>query len=152
MRIAIDVKALEWQTGTFLCQDKIALEELWNNEDMHTKNQQAFKLPSRLIAKKFLFRLIYGGSAYAYAHDPEFKDASTSVKFWQSAIDAFYNKYQGWAAWHTKIVQTVIRTKQLVMPTGRIYTYQQYKNERTGEMDWPKTQILNFPVNFSGLI
>lgn len=51
-----DASALEWVVGTYLAQDKIAYEEIWNKVDQHTLNQEAFGLPSRLIAKKFVFR------------------------------------------------------------------------------------------------
>lgn len=145
MRINLDVKALEWYVGTFLCQDTVAIDELVKQEDMHTRNQEAFNLPSRLIAKLFLFRLIFGGSAYAYASDAEFSHVSSNPKYWQKVIDAFYDKYKGWGKWHTKLMQDVSRSKQLVMPTGRIYTFKQYPNYRN-EMEWPRTQILNYPV------
>ena len=81
MRVNIDVKALEWYVGTFLCQDAVAIQELLDQEDMHTKNQVAFNLPSRLIAKLFLFRLIYGGTEWAYAKDHEFKHVSSDPKY-----------------------------------------------------------------------
>jgi hypothetical protein len=51
-------------------------------------------LPSRLIAKTFVFRLIYGGSAFSYANDPEFTGVSSDPDFWQSVIDEFYTKYR----------------------------------------------------------
>ena len=51
-----DAKALEWVAGTFLSQDKLAIQEIWDGVDQHSVNMNAFKLPSRLIAKKFVFR------------------------------------------------------------------------------------------------
>ena len=51
-----DAKALEWFGGTFLSKDKVAKEEILNHIDQHTHNQTTFGLPSRLIAKKFVFR------------------------------------------------------------------------------------------------
>ena len=140
-----DAKSLEWVVGAYLSQDKIAIEEIWNEVDQHTLNQKAFGLPSRLIAKVFVFRLMYGGSAYSYAHDPDFTDVSRSEKFWQNVIDKFYAKYSGLARWHTKIVQEVTLTGKLVMPTGRIYEY-----ERNWRGDWPETTIKNYPVQGLG--
>lgn len=62
MIINIDVKSLEWTTYLFLSQDKVGIEE-WikvledpTNNDIHTANQLAFNLISRLISKVFLFR------------------------------------------------------------------------------------------------
>jgi len=62
MLINIDVKALEWCCYLFLSQDKVGIDE-WQGViddptkyDIHKANQAAFNLPSRLIAKVFLFR------------------------------------------------------------------------------------------------
>lgn len=145
MIVVADAKALEWYAGTWLCQDKIAMEEIWDGVDQHSVNQAAFKLPSRLIAKKFVFRLIYGGTEYSYAIDPDFTDVSTSQKFWKQVIERFYDKYKGWASWHTRLIQTVSTTGRIVMPTGRCYAY-----KRTQQGDWPRTTILNYPVQGLG--
>lgn len=51
-----DAKALEWVVGTYLSKDKVAKQEILDKVDQHTLNQKAFGLPSRLIAKKFVFR------------------------------------------------------------------------------------------------
>ena len=101
MIINVDFKSLEWITYLYLSQDKTGIEE-WINVvnnpkeyDIHRANQEAFKLPSRLIAKVFLFRAIYLGPAFAYSRDPDFMPVSKSVDFWQQVIDNFYNKYKG---------------------------------------------------------
>lgn len=140
-----DAKALEWVVGAYLSQDKVAYQEIVDQVDQHSLNQKAFGLPSRLIAKKFVFRLMYGGSAYSYANDPDFTDVSRSEKFWQKVIDKFYEKYYGLARWHTEIVQQVTLTGQLVMPTGRIYKF-----ERDKRGEWPVTTIKNYPVQGLG--
>lgn len=140
-----DAKSLEWIVGAYLSQDEVAIKEIWNEVDQHSLNQKAFGLPSRLIAKKFVFRLMYGGSAYSYANDPDFTDVSRSEKFWQKVIDKFYEKYYGLARWHTEIVQQVTLTGQLVMPTGRIY---EFERDKRGE--WPVTTIKNYPVQGLG--
>ncbi len=145
MIVSADAKALEWVVGSYLAKDKLAYEEIWEGIDMHTSNQKAFNLPSRLIAKVFVFRLMYGGGAYSYANDPDFTEVSTSEKYWQGVIDKFYDKYKGLATWHNKIVQEVTTTGQLMMPTGRIYAF-----DRTNRGEWPITQIKNFPVQGLG--
>lgn len=94
MLLQADAKQLEWVGATYLSQDQVALNEILNNVDQHTDNQERFGLPSRLIAKTFVFRLIYGGSAYSYANDPDFK-AIGNESFWQGVIDEFYKKYFG---------------------------------------------------------
>lgn len=140
-----DASALEWVAGTFLSQDKVAYDEIWNKVDQHTLNQKAFGLPSRLVAKKFVFRLIYGGTEYSYANDPDFEEVSSSQKFWKKVIERFYEKYQGWNDWHIKLMQGATTTGKVVMPTGRVYSFKQ--NERG---DWPRTTILNYPVQGFG--
>ena len=74
MLLQADAKQLEWVGATYFSQDKVAMQEIWDGVDQHADNQSRFGLPSRLIAKTFVFRLIYGGSAYSYAHDPNFRD------------------------------------------------------------------------------
>ena len=148
MLIQGDASALEWRCAAFLSQDPVALEEIKNNVDQHTDNQDRFGLPSRLIAKTFVFRLIYGGSAYSYANDANFADVSKSEKFWQKVIDEFYTKYKGLHKWHTKLMQEATTTGMVKLPTGRVY---QYKSEdRRGEKVWPRTTILNYPVQGLG--
>jgi len=149
MIVNCDAKALEWVVGAYLSKDKIAYEEIRAGVDQHSLNQKAFNLPSRLIAKTFVFRLMYGGQAYSYAHDPDFTDVSSSEKFWQKVIDAFYEKYSGFREWHIKIVQEAMNTGCLVMPTGRVYEFEPKVNWR-GDLQAPETIIKNYPVQGLG--
>lgn len=149
MIVNSDAKSLEVNCAAFLSQDTILLDEVRNGFDMHSSNQQALGLPSRLIAKIFVFRLIYGGSAYAYATDSDFAVCKFSKTKWESIIEKFYDKYQGLAKWHTEIVQTAIRTGVLVMPTGRQYNYSPKPNYK-GELAWHRPAILNWPVQGLG--
>ena len=148
MLLNADAKQLEWICATYLSQDKVAIDEINNQVDQHADNQARFGLPSRLIAKTFVFRLIYGGSAFSYANDPNFKDIGNET-FWQGVIDQFYNKYTGLKAWHDKIMFDVKQTNQLVMPTGRTYEYQPEVNSQ-GNLKYPRTRILNYPVQGLG--
>lgn len=47
---------LEWRVALALSEDWVGINEILGGEDTHAKNQAAFGLPSRLIAKIFLFR------------------------------------------------------------------------------------------------
>ena len=149
MFINADAKALEWICALYLSQDEVGIQEQKDNVDVHSDNQRRFDLPSRLAAKTYLFRLIYGGSAYSYSVDPDFADISTSERYWQSVIDATYDKYRGLARWHTRLMQEASTTGKLVMPTGRMYNYKPTINKR-GEKVWPRTTILNYPVQGLG--
>lgn len=144
MLINIDASALEIHCAAWLSRDPILLKELQEGIDLHSANQKAFGLPSRLIAKVLGFRILYGGSEYSFAQDPDFREVSTSKTYWKNAIEAYYNKYKGIAAWHKKIIQEVTLTGKLRVPgTGREYSFKQYPN-KFGGMDWPITQIKNF--------
>lgn len=47
---------LEWRTAVELSGDPVGLKEILEQQDTHSLNQVAFNLPSRLIAKIYLFR------------------------------------------------------------------------------------------------
>jgi len=145
MLIQADAKQLEWVVINWLSQDPVGMQEIIDEVDVHSKNQERFGLPERVVAKIFVFRLIYGGSDYSYSHDPDFMGVSRSQRFWKEVIEKFYDKYKGIAACHAKWVATAIATGYLEMPTGRKYFYQPYKNYRD-ETQWPRTRILNYPV------
>lgn len=125
------------------------MQEIRDKTNFHLLNQQRFGLPDRTTAKIFVFKLLYGATAFGYANDPDFMWISKSEKFWQKIIDEFYNKYKGIHKWHQRIIQTVQTTGILTMPTGRIYQFERYPNKR-GEYNWPLTQIKNYPVQGLG--
>ena len=142
MIVNVDGKALEWYAGTYLSGCPVAWDELVNDYDIHSANQEAFGLPSRLIAKKFLFRLIFGGTEYSYANDPDFTHVSTSQKYWKRAIDKFHEKYYGWSDWWVRLMQEATTTGKIVNPvTGRTYQY-----EKNWRGEWPETTIKNYIV------
>lgn len=142
MLVNCDAKALEWMVALYLSRDKVGMQEWMEGTDQHADNQKRFNLPTRTIAKIFVFRLIYGGGAYSYANDANFMGVSTDQKFWQGVIDAFYLKYEGIHRWHDGLVEEVMRSGRIVVPSGRIFTFAPIP--RTGE--WPRTTILNYPV------
>lgn len=153
MLIKVDAAQLEWRTKVFLAQDEIALEEIINGRDLHTENQNQFGLPSRLVAKVFLFRAIFAdafgekgfaGPAFAYANDADFRRTSSSTKFWEQVIERFYGKYKGVYNHSVGLIREVVANGQIISPSGRIYVY--HPVERYGRLDWPRTQILNHVV------
>lgn len=148
MLVNVDAKQLEVICAAYLSKDKVLYDEIRNEVDIHTANQERFKLPTRLIAKTFKFRLIYGGSAYSYANDPDFSEVSTNEKYWQNVINEYYEKYVGLGEWHTNLITIVTSTGRLVMPTGRIYNFK--SEARRGDIVWPRTKILNYPVQGLG--
>ena len=145
MLIEVDAAQLEVRVAAFLSQDPTLMQEILDGKDIHSDNMARFGLPDRLIAKVYIFRLLYGGSAYSYANDNDFMAVSKKQEFWQDVIEKTYEKYKGLAKWHKQIVEQVMRTGKLAIPSGRVYQFQ--KNQR-GE--WPRTQILNYPVQGFG--
>lgn len=149
MLINIDIKGLEVVVAAYLSQDKILMTELLAGIDIHTENQKAFGLPSRLIAKVFKFRLLYGGTEFSFAKDPDFVSVSTNKKFWSKVIENYYNKYKGIKQWHNRLVQIATTEGTIISPTGRQFHYQQYQNKR-GDWEWPITTIKNYIVQGTG--
>lgn len=132
-----------------LSNDKILKQEVLEGQDFHQNNQTAFNLPSRVVAKRFKFKLIYGATAYGYATDPDFIDVSTNEKYWQKVIDAYYAKYKGVAAWHNTIIQQAMADRMLSVPSGRYYPFDPFVTDQ-GRIKWPITKIKNYPVQGFG--
>ena len=150
MLINMDVKSLEVCVAADMAKDKVMIREITERQDMHKNNQDALGLPSRLIAKVFIFRLLFGGSAYSYANDLDFAEVGYNEAQWQEVIDSFYKKYSGIAAWHKTIIEEVQRTGKLVSPlNGRYFPFKPERNNR-GELKWPITQIKNYLIQGGG--
>lgn len=152
MLINCDVKGLEVVVAAELSGDTTLCQEIVDKVDIHDANRVRFGLgegkPGRLVAKIFKFRLIYGGSAFSYANDPDFTGVSNSQKFWQNVIDEYYNKYTGIKRWHDELLETVKEKGHLEIPSGRCYSYAaEYKY---GDWKWPLTTIKNYPVQGFG--
>jgi len=148
--VNVDVKSLENVVAAELSQDKVMMQEIREKQDLHANNQKAFGLPSRLVAKVLVFRILYGGGAYSFANDSDFTATSTSVKYWEKAIEAFYDKYKGVKVWHEQLIQTAQREGRLVIPSGRHFPISPMVNKWNGGMDWPITVIKNYPVQGFG--
>ena len=144
MLLQADASALEIRVAAYLSQDEVLINEIINGVDLHTDNQEKFGLPSRLIAKILNFRILYGGNEFSFANDPDFTSISTSKAYWKDVVDAYYDKYRGIGAWHTKIIREVVETNKLVAPTGREYYFQKFGGQ------YKDTQIKNYAVQGTG--
>lgn len=153
MLIEGDAKGLEVFGAAYLSGDKVLCQEIKDGVDIHTANQIKFGFPmtreGRVIAKILKFRIIYGGTEFGFVNDSDFNWLSHDTKFWRRAIDQYYEKYTGIHAWHQTLVRDAMGSGMYTSPTGRQYTYKPYKNQR-GEWTWPRTQILNYPVQGFG--
>lgn len=146
MLISCDASQLEWRTIVELSRDQTALKEILNGEDTHSLNQKAFLLPSRLVAKKYLFRTIFRGSGYSFSIDPDFIHVSNSPAYWDNVNELFYKKYEGVDKQHTKWKDELAETGRITGPLGRFWTMPLIN--KWGKLNW--TQLTNFPVQGTG--
>lgn len=150
MLVSADASGLEWRVLAELTRDTVAIDEIVNGADTHTLNQHAFNLPSRLIAKIYLFRTIYRGSGYAFANDPAFMHVSSVPKFWDDIGTKFYAKYAGIDAIHKSWAKSVLQGEPLVGPTGREWHISLGRDNRTNELKIPWSILTNYPVQGTG--
>lgn len=149
MLLCCDASQLEWRTALELSGDEVGLEEVINNEDAHAKNQAAFDLPSRLIAKIFLFRTIFRGSGYAFANDADFMHVSSDPKFWDKMNEKFYAKYHGLDKKHKEWMAVVSSGRPIEGPMGRSWSIPMGRDFR-GELKLPINALTNYPVQGTG--
>lgn len=149
MLVACDASQLEWRTILELSRDEVGLAEVLEGQDTHTLNQHAFSLPSRLIAKIYLFRTIYRGSGFAFANDPAFMHVSNSPKFWDGVGEKFYGKYAGIDAIHQQWKDLVVSGQSIRGPSGRVWDISLGRDWK-GELKIPWTVLTNYPVQGTG--
>lgn len=149
MLIQCDASQLEWRTLLELAKDQVGIDEILGGEDTHYKNQEAFGLPSRLIAKIFLFRTIYRGSGWSFANDPDFMHVSAKSDFWDDMNEKFYAKYKGINSCHQRWKDCVMGGSAIVGPMGRSWSCPPKRDYR-GELKVPWTTLTNYPVQGTG--
>jgi len=149
MLLQCDASQLEWRVALELSNDQIGISEVLNGEDTHANNQKAFDLPSRLIAKIFLFRTIFRGSGWAFANDPDFMHVSSSQSFWDSMNEKFYAKYQGLDRKHKEWMATIAEGRPIEGPLGRSWSLPM-GTDKYGNKKLPLNQLVNLPVQGTG--
>lgn len=154
MIIKADAAQIEWRTKVYLAQDRLAMQEIEDGLDFHTDNVNKFGLKERGVAKIFAYRMIfadafgprgYGGPAYAYANDALFIPVSSSTKFWERAVGAFFEKYSGVREHSVGLIKMACEIGRIETPSGRFYNFSPM-TKWNGETDWPRTKILNYPI------
>ena len=143
-----DVSGLEVVVAAQLSGDEVLKQEVRNKVNFHLDNQTKFGLPDRVTAKRFIFKLFYGASAYGFSVDGDFKLVGYSQDQWQEVIDKFYEKYQGIYHWHNRIIEEAKRNRRLDIPSGRYFPFE--PTVRRGELQWPITTIKNYPIQGFG--
>lgn len=149
MLIQCDASQLEWRTILELSGDEVGLAEILEGQDTHANNQKAFDLPSRLIAKIFLFRTIFRGSGWAFANDNDFMHVSSDPAFWDDMNEKFYKKYYGIDNQHKVWSDLVVSGKPIVGPLGRHWFIPMGRDAR-GNLKIPINALTNYPVQGTG--
>lgn len=149
MIIGCDAKQLEWRTILELSRDETGIKEVLNGDDTHELNRVAFALPSRLIAKIYLFRTIFRGSGWSFANDPDFNHVSADPSFWDGINEKFFGKYYGITNIHNEWKDLVIAGKPIVGPLGREWQIP-LARDRRGDIKIPWTTLSNYPVQGTG--
>jgi DNA polymerase I-like protein with 3'-5' exonuclease and polymerase domains len=144
--VGFDAKGLEWVCIVYQSQDPVGIEEIKAGVNQHEMNRDRFGLPSTRVAKFFVFRLIYGGQAYAFTVDPDFSWVSDSKEFWQDVMDKFYEKYKAIDKVHVDWYNNAIYNGKFVTPSGREFIF----TAKDGEWKGVRPVILNYPVQSFG--
>jgi hypothetical protein len=148
-----DASKLEWVVKVWQAQDPVAMKEILTGFDIHTDNQKTFSLPNRTIAKNFVYQMIFAdafgekgfrGPAYSYANNANYQEASASPKFWEGVIEKFFNKYPDIYQHSINMIREAVTTGQITACTGRFYNFAPV--QKYGGMDWPRSDILNYPI------
>jgi DNA polymerase I-like protein with 3'-5' exonuclease and polymerase domains len=147
MLVKADVKGLEVVVAAQLSQDSVLRAEILDKQDTHANNQAAFRLPDRITAKRFIFKLLYGATDYGFANDADFLSVGFSQKQWAGVIEAFYGKYHGIHAWHKALIYEAQSTGRLTLPSGLYFPIVPDFNKSS---PWPTTVIKNYPVQGFG--
>ncbi|MDE3023216.1 MAG: hypothetical protein KGI54_15430 [Pseudomonadota bacterium] len=145
MLVGVDASQIEWRVLLELSQDEVGISEIVQKQDTHALNQKAFNLPERVIAKIYLFRTIYRGTGWSFAHDPNFMHVSTDPKFWDAIGEKFYAKYSGIDRCHHRWCDLVLLGQPIIGPLGREWEIPLQKDFR-GELKIPWTVFTNYPV------
>lgn len=148
MLVSCDARQLEWRCAAELSGDEVAIKEIIGGEDTHSLNQIAFGLPSRLVAKVYLFRTIFRGSGWSFANDPDFMHVSADSKYWDSVNEKFYAKYYGLDKKHKEWAELVMSGKPIVGPLGREWPIS--NRDKQGVLFTPWTTLTNFPIQGTG--
>jgi len=148
MIVNADVSGLELYVAADWYDDPVLKDELLNNKNIHEDNQARFKLPELVIAKVFVFRVLFGGTEYGFSVDSDFLSVGFSQKQWRRVIEQFYEKYPGIQKGHLRDIKFVKENGYLEIPSGRYFNFAPVK--RKGESVWPESKIKNYPVQGGG--
>ena len=125
-----DYSQLEFRVAGYLSQDPVIYDEVKSGFDVHSYTADIMGV-SRQDAKAHTFKPLYGGVL----------GTNREMAYYS----AFRNKYQGVTEWHDKLQEQAVTNKQVVLPSGREYSFPYAKYTRYGTTVG-STSIKNYPV------
>jgi len=146
--LVVDLSQLEWRVAAWLSQDRVAMQEILDGVDCHLDNAIKFfgDAKYRQDAKIMTFRLLYGGTAYAFYMDPKMPDFT--LKRWNEIETEYGQKYMGLMNWQQSNITKVGQDNGLLYsPLGRIYKIPKEEHKKyPGTWVFKETCIKNYPV------
>ena len=132
-----DFAQLEFRAAAYLSQDGVAIEEVSTGFDVHSYTAKvitdAGQPTNRQDAKAHTFAPLYGATGYG------------RTKAEAEYYTHFTDKYQGVAAWHSRLAKEAVNTKKITTPSGREFSFPDVIRKHTGRVSH-FTQIKNYPV------
>ena len=125
-----DYSQLEFRVAGFLSKDKQVYEDVGNNIDVHAYTASILGV-SRQDAKADTFKPLYGGMM----------GTPKQVQYYK----AFKDKYKGVTKWHEDLCNEAVTEKQISLPSGRHYAFENTYRLRYGGVT-NATSIKNYPV------
>lgn len=150
--VNVDLAQIEFRVAAELSKDPVMLREIKEGLDTHADNAIRFFGAKRTdanfgkvrtTAKIFTFRLLYGGSAYAFFMDPSMP--SYTLPEWERIVKAYYKKYKVLEKWQESNHATVLKQGYLVNPSGRILGFTKART-KDGSLAYSRNQVCNYPV------
>ena len=145
MLIDADLSQLEYRVAAELSGDMLMRKEIIDGLDIHTANATELfnDVAMRQEAKVLTFRMIYGGSPYAFFMDNNMPNFTLDK--WEDIVNSFYKKYNTLKKWQDSNYREVCKTGKLVTPTGRTLIFKK-KRKSDGSWIYPRPSVCNYPV------
>jgi DNA polymerase I-like protein with 3'-5' exonuclease and polymerase domains len=125
-----DYSQLEFRVAGFLAKDAQAYKDVLDGTDVHNYTASIIGC-SRQDAKAHTFKPLYGGVSGTPAQ--------------QAYYSAFKEKYEQVAEWHKELEKEAVKTKEIKLPSGRVYAFPDAKWTDWGSAT-NRTAICNYPV------
>jgi len=138
--IDADLSSLEYKVAAELSKDALMIAEIKEGLDIHSANAINLfgDVSFRQAAKVLTFRLLYGGSAYAFHMDANMP--KLGLDKWEEIVENFYSKYSGLKKWQRENYKFVTKHGYYSSFTGRHFKFYPKKGkDGTLEYSWPST-------------